>query len=1778
MRKRMRKWIKVFAICTILVTSVKMGGSYEISASTNTENTETNKVPVDSSVAIAETQQYKDMEYGFLSDLPYGLDKAEKASVVFDTVEDMMTSTNEQLSKEGNIVRTEGYVVKGDGGAACYQISATKKNGSIELANKMYANIIEQSYKDSEGHTWLVVNVHQFGAIGDGKHEDHIGINCAIGFAGSTVKDSAEYDRGIVYIPKGEYKCADQLFADTANLNIVGEGTDTVIFTDNDYRDKEGYSEHFWQITGAKNMFFGMFKVEAREVDLYHYMRQFTLIDSDQVYVYQVELNVPQESYSSYYFEDKQYSNFCCYSGNSNVTVDDCKMIQLSGTYRGANLGVLDIWAKGEENITIMNCELYGNARDEQIGFFSRDLDSAYVKNVNFINNTIHSSQLKYTDIIGTRTMCFTIGYTDSKNIENIRVAGNHFICETDSKFMTFGAVKNCVIENNIIEIVASNGQMGMVFDSSNSDAKNIIVRNNEFFMTGKRADKSQGKQDVIAGRLTFVKNRFFSDAPLAFHFAYKECVAEENDIIFLKKIGDLAAGCYEFNRNTVNLYGGLDYWSTHSGADSNLSINFNGNTIYDYRRYIGKRADFGGVWSALNKITCLDAKSYNYTENQYYCPNIKFTGIDHKTGEGELQRLVYVNPGPEGSTATTTLNFSNNMLQGVKGMTMCGSDPNMKFVENNNKILEFSADEQVEPCTRAELIKDRKKVIEITVFEDAIDLSCVLYVAKQKDEEGKIVSEEVDKDKEVRWYTSVEGIATVSEEGVVKKKMNGDVKVYAVPLDGSGIYAECLIHFEDKKAEKLQFAKDKITLQPNLKYYMDYQVLPLGTSQDLVWTSADETIATIDKDGMITAKAKGTTVITGTTLDGSNLKQTIEVTVEELTVKKITLSEKYSCYQYNEIGQQKQLAVKEYIPAEAVNRSIKYWESTDPEVVKVDQNGLVTVVGPGKATVYAYSTDEYCRGYSVFVVQNPAVSELKYSNITNEAITLTWKSEKKAEGYKIYSRMENSSEWEEIADVADKHDEEQVQYTLTKLKENTNYKLCVRAYNYRWITTGKEYIESDDSIVSVKTLSYVPITNMKTSNQFMCIRKGAVSDDILTYGPATANYPNLSISYSFGKSGIVEMTKMDKSGSKRGFQLKGLEYGITDVTFSSNDDWGVQLTIPVGVVCEKMVPQSTVSVEEENGKAVVKFAGFENEKELLASGAITGYMVLRSQSVVLWQKQYIPADGSGTYTFIDDTVNAGGSYTYSIAPCITDGTNYFHGYDNGRYGITMEGVNIATNVQPSQALYTVPLGGNVVVSAKILPDEVSSNVLSWKSDNEQIATVVRKESEKVTGDDYATVWGKAVGATTLHMETTDGSCLSATSTIVVVPGKIKNLIGTKTNTSITLVWDKVEDATGYKVYRYDDVNRKWILKDTTNTDIFTDKELEVNKTYRYKVIGYYRYNGVEYEGEESSEISIKTNNTLLDKNPGSSIDVTSDGAIEGEITDVTDTKNNISIVGYQGIYDGIMHPAVTVGGILPTDRVFYSADQFMWTEKTPSVTNVSDSKKIFVRIVRAGNFYDYVVDCIVKPKSIAGLGIEIANHTVSWSGQTYVPEILYAQGITSEDCTVQYDATKTDVGLYEVILNGIGNYCGTISLPYTIELDKGKVYTVNGYKYKYLGNNKVQVTGTTKPKKNIVIKDIVILGGSRVCKVTSIGASAFKGNKKVTSVSIGKNVSKIGKWAFANDKKLKKVVFTGTQIVKMDKTAWKKNSTEIKFYIPKVAKKRYRKLLPAYAICKIRK
>ena len=141
----------------------------------------------------------------------------------------------------------------------------------------------------------------------------------------------------------------------------------------------------------------------------------------------------------------------------------------------------------------------------------------------------------------------------------------------------------------------------------------------------------------------------------------------------------------------------------------------------------------------------------------------------------------------------------------------------------------------------------------------------------------------------------------------------------------------------------------------------------------------------------------------------------------------------------------------------------------------------------------------------------------------------------------------------------------------------------------------------------------------------------------------------------------------------------------------------------------------------------------------------------------------------------------------------------------------------------------------------------------------------------------------------------------------------------------------------------------------------------------------------------------------------------------------------------------------------------------------------------------------------------------------------------------------------------------------------------KGTKLTAKGASYQVTSaaekNPTVVYKGSKKQKASVTIPDTVTID-KVTYKVTSIAANAFKNNKKLKKVVIGKNVTKIGKKAFYGCSKLKKITVKTTKLTKKNvgSQAFKGIHKKAAFKVPKKKISSYRKAFRARGAAKTTK
>ncbi|QTQ17622.1 glycosyl hydrolase family 95 catalytic domain-containing protein [Bifidobacterium bifidum] len=212
--------------------------------------------------------------------------------------------------------------------------------------------------------------------------------------------------------------------------------------------------------------------------------------------------------------------------------------------------------------------------------------------------------------------------------------------------------------------------------------------------------------------------------------------------------------------------------------------------------------------------------------------------------------------------------------------------------------------------------------------------------------------------DKTVTWKSSDATVATVDANGKVVAKKAGEVTITAT---AGGVSGTLKITVSDKAPTVIPVRSVTVTGKQELvegaSTTLTATVAPAdATDKTVTWKSSDESVATVDKDGVVTAKKAGTVTITATaggvsgTLDitvTAKPVETVPVTSVEVTVEAGTTVS---------VGKTLQ-ATATVKPGNATNKKVT-WKSSDESIATVDANGVITAKKAGKVVITATSTD----------------------------------------------------------------------------------------------------------------------------------------------------------------------------------------------------------------------------------------------------------------------------------------------------------------------------------------------------------------------------------------------------------------------------------------------------------------------------------------------------------------------------------------------------------------------------------------------------------------------------------------------------------------------------------------------------------------------------------------------------------------------------------------------------------------------------------------------------
>ena len=214
--------------------------------------------------------------------------------------------------------------------------------------------------------------------------------------------------------------------------------------------------------------------------------------------------------------------------------------------------------------------------------------------------------------------------------------------------------------------------------------------------------------------------------------------------------------------------------------------------------------------------------------------------------------------------------------------------------------------------------------------------------------------------DKTLTWNSSKQSVATVSDAGLVTAVGEGTAKI---TVTASGKTANCEVTViksdtpvEPVHVESISLDKETAAMEIGETLALTATVLPDNADdKSVAWKSTNPEIAEVDQNGNVTAVSEGSATITATA-GGKSATCQVTVTAAEVPVVHVESVSLDKTDAKMETGGTLTL-VATVLPENADDKSVS-WQSTNPEIAQVDQNGNVTAVSSGSVTITVTTTD----------------------------------------------------------------------------------------------------------------------------------------------------------------------------------------------------------------------------------------------------------------------------------------------------------------------------------------------------------------------------------------------------------------------------------------------------------------------------------------------------------------------------------------------------------------------------------------------------------------------------------------------------------------------------------------------------------------------------------------------------------------------------------------------------------------------------------------------------
>ena len=386
---------------------------------------------------------------------------------------------------------------------------------------------------------------------------------------------------------------------------------------------------------------------------------------------------------------------------------------------------------------------------------------------------------------------------------------------------------------------------------------------------------------------------------------------------------------------DSVTTIGALAFWDTKFTDVTSLAekpaeaggMSFDG--LYDSPLYVPEES--------INRY-----KNANEWKNFKYINPISISATSISLNKSELVLFV-----GEDETLIASLEPESSTAEVI--WSVKEEYQNIISVDSEGKVTALAVGEAIVEATAGSVTATCKvTVTPVPASSVTLNVQDITLLVGATDKLTATVSPENVTNKAITWSSDNESIATVDADGNVTAVAVGVANITAKCGDAT---ATCKVTVNPVPASSVTLNVQDITLLVGATDKLTATVSPENVTDPVItWSSDNESIATVDTDGNVTAVAVGVANITATCGD---VTATCKVTVNPVPASSVTLNVQDITLL---VGATDKLTAT--VSPENVTNPVITWTSDNESIATVDANGNVTAVAVGVANITAKCGD----------------------------------------------------------------------------------------------------------------------------------------------------------------------------------------------------------------------------------------------------------------------------------------------------------------------------------------------------------------------------------------------------------------------------------------------------------------------------------------------------------------------------------------------------------------------------------------------------------------------------------------------------------------------------------------------------------------------------------------------------------------------------------------------------------------------------------------------------